>query len=205
MLEALREFCLSDRGPDALRIETANYLCRMDVLPSGRTRMWIGGRWSEIELVGFEITEEPTGPLHAPPVDDWAYEAMQALHRRDGKRAQDLLEKCLERVGDAPDLLNNLAVAYEAQGRHEEATQLLRQIHERWPDYFFGRVSMAKLAIRAGDFESVKLALCSGDLKKKAAEDELRSYYQAAAGARSRKEADTFAAWLSSFPAACPR
>jgi len=59
--------------------------------------------------------------------------------------------------------------------------------------------------IRAGDFESVKLALCSGDLKKKAAEDELRSYYQAAAGARSRKEADTFAAWLSSFPAACPR
>lgn len=153
MVAALREFCLSDRGPDDLRIETANYLCRENVLPSGRTRMWIGGRWGEIELLGFEITEEPTGPLHAPPVDDWAYDAMQALRCGDGKLAQSLLEKCLERVGDAPDLLNNLAVAYETQGRRDEATQLLRQIHERWPDYFFGRVGMAKLAIRAGDFE----------------------------------------------------
>lgn len=59
--------------------------------------------------------------------------------------------------------------------------------------------------VRPDDFESVKLALCSGDLKRKAAEDELKAYYQAAAGARSRKEADTFAAWLSGFPAACPR
>ncbi|MBI4351762.1 MAG: hypothetical protein HY550_10000 [Elusimicrobia bacterium] len=59
--------------------------------------------------------------------------------------------------------------------------------------------------IRPGDFESVKLALCSGDLARKAAEDELGLYYRAAAGARSRKEADAFSAWLSSFPAACPR
>lgn len=59
--------------------------------------------------------------------------------------------------------------------------------------------------LRPGDLESVKLALCSGDLAKKAAEAELALYYKAAAGARSRKEADGFAGWLAGFPGACPR
>ena len=59
--------------------------------------------------------------------------------------------------------------------------------------------------LRPGDLESVKLALCSGDLAKKAAEAELALYYKAAAGSRSRKEADNFAGWLAGFPGVCPR
>ena len=59
--------------------------------------------------------------------------------------------------------------------------------------------------LRPGDLESVKLALCSGDLAKKAAEAELALYYKAAAGARSRKEADNFAGWLAGFPGGCRR
>lgn len=59
--------------------------------------------------------------------------------------------------------------------------------------------------VRPDDLESVKLALCSGDIKKKAAEAELELYYAAAAGAPSRKEADRFGAWLAGFPAGCRR
>lgn len=59
--------------------------------------------------------------------------------------------------------------------------------------------------IRPDDFESVKLALCSGGLTRQAAEAELGLYYRAAAGARSTKEADRFRSWLGGFPAACRR
>jgi hypothetical protein len=55
MLEALRVFCLSQRGPDSLRIETADRLCQKDILPAGRVRMSISGEWQEIEMAGFEI------------------------------------------------------------------------------------------------------------------------------------------------------
>ncbi|HCC48653.1 MAG TPA: hypothetical protein DEQ38_11150 [Elusimicrobia bacterium] len=59
--------------------------------------------------------------------------------------------------------------------------------------------------LRAGDFESVKLGLCSGVITEKAVEAELALYYKAAAGARSTGEADAFRGWLGGFPAACRR
>lgn len=42
------------------------------------------------------------------------------------------------------------------QGRTQEATQLQRHDHEQWPDYFFGRVAMAHLAIESNEFERAK-------------------------------------------------
>lgn len=59
--------------------------------------------------------------------------------------------------------------------------------------------------VRPDDLESVKLALCSGALARKAAESELELYYKAAAGAPSTKEAGRYGNWLASFPASCPR
>ena len=53
-----------------------------------------------------------------------------------------------EIVAEAPNFPpahNQLAVAYEQQGREEEARALLEEIHERFPDYFFGRASLARL------------------------------------------------------------
>ncbi len=156
LLQSLREFCLSQRGPDAMRLETANYLCRRGVLESEPTRLWLHGRWEDVELIGFEITTEPTGITRLPPVGDWSYDAVQAIHRGDGIQAETLLKKCLEREGDQPDLLNNLATAYQVQGRGEEAIQLVHSIHERWPDYFFGCISMSRIAVNKGDYTRAK-------------------------------------------------
>jgi tetratricopeptide (TPR) repeat protein len=156
LLEALRVFCLSDRGPDDLRIEMANYLGLKDVLPAGLARLWIDGKWREFELCGFEITDEPTSRAYPPVVEEWASEAMQAIRDGDGKRAEMLLRRCLEAEGDRPDLLNNLAAALELQDRIEEADRLLREILERWPDYFFGRLVAARKAARAGDHEAAE-------------------------------------------------
>jgi hypothetical protein len=79
MLEALRAFCLDRWGPDEMRIETANYLCRKGVLPSGRMRMFVRGEWTDIEMFGFEISPEPVDADHSPQVDEWGYEAMEAI------------------------------------------------------------------------------------------------------------------------------
>lgn len=159
LLEVLRQFCGSSSGPDELRMEAATFLCRQGVLSGAQMRMWLQGEWREIELFGFEITHEPVGPVHCDEVDDWSYNALQALKRRDGAEAQALLEKCLAREPDSPDLLNNLAKAYSIQGREDEARRLSREIHERWPDYFFGRITMANLSTLAGDYEQAEAYL----------------------------------------------
>jgi tetratricopeptide (TPR) repeat protein len=151
--EALRVYCLSARGPDCLRMGVANYLYQKGVLESNRVRLWSGGEQRELELIGFDISWEPTPSDRSPQVQHWLGDGIEAVQAGDGKRAERLFKKCLETAGDAPDLLNNLAGAYELQGRHDEGYRLLQEIRERWPDYFFGRISMANLAVAAGNFE----------------------------------------------------
>lgn len=159
MHAALREYCLSQRGPDKLRIEIANRLNQKNLIPDGRVRMWIEGEWRELELMGYEITDEPTGPPHPPPADEWAYEATQALRRGDGKAAEKLLNKCIGLEGERPELLNNLATAYQVQGRDDEALELARRIHDRWPDYFFGCVAAASAATTQGKYDEAEALL----------------------------------------------
>jgi tetratricopeptide (TPR) repeat protein len=159
MLEALRVFCLSQRGPDSLRLETANRLCREGTLPAGRVRMWLRGEWQDAEMMGFEITGEPTGPGHSPEVEEWAYGGMQALHCGDGQTGERLFRKCIDAEGERPEFLNNLAAAYDLQGNRNEAHRLLHEIHERWPDYFFGRIAMANLAAQEGKYDKAEAYL----------------------------------------------
>lgn len=151
--EALRVYCLSARGPDGLRMEVANYLYQKGVLESNRLRLWSGGEQRELELIGFDISWEPTPSDRSPQVQQWLGDGIEAAQAGDGKQAERLFKKCLEATAEAPDLLNNLAGAYEMQGWHDEGYRLLREIHERWPDYFFGRISMANLAVADHDFE----------------------------------------------------
>ena len=153
MLAKLREFCLSRRGPDAMRLDTAGHLSRKGVIEAGPMWMWIKGEHREIEAMGFEVTEKPVGELHREPVNTWAYNAMQAIGKGNGEEAERLLRKCLDAVGDKPDLLNNLATAYHVQHRDEEAIELIREVHRRWPDYFFGLIAMANLAFEEGNLD----------------------------------------------------
>ena len=58
-----------------------------------------------------------------------------------------------------PDLLNNLAMAYDLQGRHEDAVALTRQIHDRHPDYLFARVALAKLHLQKREITEARALL----------------------------------------------
>jgi tetratricopeptide (TPR) repeat protein len=160
MLAALRDFALGQRGPDAMRNEAAEAVSEAGLLPSGPIRMWLGGNWRDVHLFGWEITTEPFhGHLHSEQVQDLLAEGSQALHQGDPARAEEVYQRARELEPDAPDVLNNLAAAYEAMKRHTDAVTLLRQIHQRFPDYLFARVAMAKLFIVDGRLDEAKALL----------------------------------------------
>src|SRR5207237_7960477 len=112
----------------------------------------VDGGCRELTLTSFEVTGEPSS-VRSGEVTDLAAEAHAALQDGDGIKAERLLKQALEREPDAPDLLNNLAAAYGLQDRIEESNALIRQIHARFPDYWFGVLGMVRQAAAAGDTE----------------------------------------------------
>jgi Flp pilus assembly protein TadD len=156
LLTALRDFALSQNGPDQMRIEAAQTVSQAGLLDGGMTRLWLRGEWQEILLTGWEIYEEPDESAHSPQVQELAEQAMEFLRKDDGKRGEQRLMQALELEPEAPDLLNNLASAYMLQGRGEEGEILLTQIYEQYPDYFFGKVNMANIMIRDGRLDEAE-------------------------------------------------
>src|SRR5207237_10520180 len=113
LLAALRDFALSQRGPDEQRIEAAHAVVDAGLLPAGPTRLWLQGEWREVLLMGFEITDEPTPQGHGPQVEAWHAEALAALHQGEAEQAERLLTQALQLEPDHPSLLHNLAATYE--------------------------------------------------------------------------------------------
>lgn len=160
MLAALRDFAVGQRGPDAMRSEAAQAAVEAKLLPPGPINMWIQGKWQEILLFGWEVTDEPTTPQrHSQQVQDLEAKAFEARYQGDSTRAERLFRQALELEPHSPDLLNNVAATCHDQGRDADAEALLRQIHERFPDYLFGRTGMAKLYIQEGRFAEAKALL----------------------------------------------
>ena len=156
MHTALLQFAQATRGPDEMRMKTVQELDFREAMPPGPVRMWIDGQWQETQVQGYEISDEPTGPAHSPEVEKLAYQATEAIHNDDGRTAETLLRKALKIEPDMPDLHNNLAAAYQSQGKHEEAEKLAREVHARWPDYFFGRIGMANLSMDNGELDEAE-------------------------------------------------
>ncbi|MDQ3815681.1 MAG: tetratricopeptide repeat protein, partial [Armatimonadota bacterium] len=111
MLEALRDFALGQRGPDALRHQAAQGVAEAGLLPSGPTRLWYDGEWRELILMGFELHDEPI-IRHRRRVQELLAQAIEALHQDRADEAEELFQQALEIEPDAPDILNNLAVTY---------------------------------------------------------------------------------------------
>jgi tetratricopeptide (TPR) repeat protein len=158
LLEALRNFALGQRGPDSLRLEAAYALEDAGVLPTGETRLWIKGRWENLLLKSFTISGEAQRH-HRPQVLKLVERATILLNQNKAAEAEPLLRQAIELAPDAPDIRNNLAVAIGSQGREAEAEAMVREIHERFPDYFFARTSVAQMQIRDRDYAAARETL----------------------------------------------
>lgn len=145
LLEAVRDFALSQHGPDDLRLQAAQLAAQNGQLPSGRIRLWREGQWQDTLLMGFELHGEPVRERkHSRQVERWMEAALQASQRGDDAEAERLLKQALAAEPDQPDLLNNLAGVYAARGRIGEAEQITRDIFALHPDYLFARTNLAR-------------------------------------------------------------
>ena len=156
LVQLVMDFIGGKQGSMSLRMEAARHLSEADLLPSGSLRMWTEGEWREIMLLNMEISPEPEEAGYSRTVQELAEQAYDALQQREGHQAQELLEKAIAIQPEAPSLLNNLALAYEMQGQSARAHQMLREIHSRFPEYFFGITGVANLAIQEGDLEMAR-------------------------------------------------
>jgi tetratricopeptide (TPR) repeat protein len=152
MLAILRDFAVGQQGSDQTRMEAAQAATQAGLLPSGLpTRMWIKGEWLDVMMLGFEIYSDVDAESRAPPkVERLTIDALEELKYGDPIKAERLLKQAIEIAPDNPSLLNNLAVAYGKQGKDEELRNLIAEIRQRFPDYFFGITNEAMNLAQGG-------------------------------------------------------
>jgi Flp pilus assembly protein TadD len=166
LLTILRDFALSQHGPDDLRVQAANLASQAGLLPGGLTRLWIQGEWKEIMLLDFEIHGEAL-VTHSPQVSNWITEGLLALNEGDFAQAEQLLQQALAAEPDSPDILNNLGLVLSTAGREAEADALLARLIADYPDYFFGQIMRANQAVEQGAYEQARAILMSLTARKR--------------------------------------
>lgn len=149
LLSALLTFGLSRHGPDTQRMEALQFLAanHAELLPPDRkVSLWLKGKQKEILFLTFQIYSEP----EVTTLDDETYELFMEGHKclsetREFKRAEQLFMEVAKAYPDYPAAYNQLAVAYEMQGRDQEARTLITKTHHRFPDYTFARIGLARI------------------------------------------------------------
>lgn len=160
LLQLLYDFAQSPHGNDSLRLEAAQFINKDHpaMLPEDRTiPMWIGGKQTELFMMGFQITDEPEwvrGVSEA--VMDKHQAAYDLLMDEKPKAAEKLLKEIIAEAPDFYTAYNQLAVAYEKQGRNQEARKLIEEAHERFPDYLFARVGLARMKLKDKELEAAR-------------------------------------------------
>ena len=151
--EALLDYARGRRGTDETRYNLLMRLNKTQSLPSP-VSMHIRGEVRHVELIGFEITDEPTVPEdRSEEVQSMIEDAAEALHNGDGKKAETLLREIHLAYPDQPDVMYNLAVALKIQKREEESDALIDEVLRQHPDYFFGNISAANRKIKQEKFD----------------------------------------------------
>lgn len=159
LLAIIKDFALGQSGTDNMRLEAAQLAEEANLMPSGTVSLWMGGEWRDMMLKTFTFYEEPPS-RHSKEVEQLAEPAF-LLIQQDGKQqaieAEGLLREAIAlTTEEAPDLMNNLAIALLQQGRDDEANELIHDIVVRYPDYIFASVSIARQYLADGDLEAAE-------------------------------------------------
>ncbi|BDA72344.1 hypothetical protein ACCM5_27436 [Calothrix sp. PCC 7716] len=202
MLAALRDFALSQHGLDAMRYEAAIQASEAGILPESMS-MWIQGKWQEdINLIRYELHSEPT-TNHSRRVKQMAATAVSLMKTQkveDANQAEKIFKKALEIEPNSPDLLNNLAGVYQIQGRMEEVYQLMLEISEKFPNYTFSRISLARLKIDEGKISEGEELLKPLMTRKRFHVSEFSSFCNAQIElCMAKKQKDKANAWLQTW------
>ena len=161
LLALIKDFALSQNGPDQMRNRAATLASQANLLPKANVTLWVRGEWRDVMLMAYEFHGEPITE-HSKPVEQLLGQALHRLRQDDAKQAVEaeaLLSEALELEPEAPDLQHNLAIAFKLQGREEDSNALTRDIVSRCPDYLFASASLAQIHLNEGDIEAAEALL----------------------------------------------
>jgi tetratricopeptide (TPR) repeat protein len=107
----------------------------------------------------YEITRDPIPEPEFEQLPDEVQARINELHdeiqQAKPRRAVPALRALIEQHPDVPTPYNFLYVAHCKLGEHAEATRVLQQTRERFPDYLFGHISLANECLMRGETEKV--------------------------------------------------
>lgn len=118
-------------------------------------RLSFGGDIHQLRLMNIELHGEPVKKLN-PKVEAFLRRSLDLLRAGKGVESEALLKQALEIEPNDPALLNNLGQAYVLQGQEQKAEELAYEIHERFPDYLFGRTNLATILAEKGEIEQAR-------------------------------------------------
>lgn len=157
LMDMLCRFALGQNGPDQMRYRAVQALIEADYLNPEKVRMWLKGQWQEVMVSSYEIHDEPFYD-HPQSVLIQLEKVLSLLRTQEveqARQAEQLLQELLV-IQSTPDLINNLAISYQVQGRDEEAIALSQQLVADYPDYIPARLTLAQYHLRADEIEAAE-------------------------------------------------
>ncbi len=158
--QLLYDFAQSQHGSDDMRLEAIQFISQKHpmMLPEDKmVPMWINGQQTELFMLSFEITEEPEGVEGvSEAVLDKHEAAYNLLMQDEAAEAEQLLHEIIDEAPEFYSAYNQLAAAYERQGRSKEARRLVEETHARFPDYLFARVALARIIAQEKRLEEAR-------------------------------------------------
>lgn len=147
LLEILLSFALDRHGSDSMRMNALSFISnnhKQLLVPGSMVTMWIDGKQSDLQLMGWEIYTQAEGndldgELYT--IHEQAYDLIEAGQYDE---AEPLLQQLIASAPDFPSAYNQLALVYEKQGQSKKAYKLIEETHERFPDYSFARIALAR-------------------------------------------------------------
>jgi tetratricopeptide (TPR) repeat protein len=178
-VEVLRKIAFGTFGTDELRAAALMELVELgEVQPEETTRIWSQGAWNEVQTCRIEVTTEPLYPLPEDLREDMD-RFLESLRGRDWAAAEALGRSLLARAPDFPPLLHNLAQAFRAQGRREEAKALLRRALEIDPAYLFAPAALALMDLEQGRLAEARAVLAGVEMPSRAHADAFACFHLA--------------------------
>jgi tetratricopeptide (TPR) repeat protein len=151
-IDLLRRLTSGTFGDDGLRVQALQALQNLGVAGPDPARLWLRGAWTEVALRRHEVTPEAVPPL-PEEVEDLAAGVIVALRSKEWALAESLARRVVAAAPELPSARQNLAVALENLGRHEEADAILMELRARHPDYLFAAASLLERRLQQNRIE----------------------------------------------------
>jgi tetratricopeptide (TPR) repeat protein len=112
----------------------------------------------DIQLVSFEITDEPLEDKFSRAIPDEISDQLEELYylcQKKPSKAIAPLEELRRQYPDIPKVYNFLYAAYELSGEKSKAREAVLEMYRRHPDYLFAKVNYAEFCLQDGNYGKI--------------------------------------------------